>query len=246
MRSYPPGRHSGQSPQKPDSPVSRKQQGSPDLDVVVQQGVRAEDQRPEHGRQQGVPAGPYRFRTRHRSCDLRVGRPSRVGGGSRCVSPRLLYLIMIRVFGCCCWDAARRPRTCRSWCCVMRSRCYGVRSPGPKPDSADRAVLAALARLLPAVLRAHRIVAPGTLLAWHHRLIKRNWTYPNQSGRPWTSKEIPVWRHFLTVEVDTPRRVCAVMVLPVLDTVTSVSSSRAIRLRSWSAWRGRSRSRAGR
>ena len=106
------------------------------------------------------------------------------------MSPRLLYLIMIRVFGCCCWDAARRPRTCRSWCCVMRSRCYGVRSPGPKPDWADRAVLAALARLLPAVLRAHRIVAPGTLLAWHHRLIKRNWTYPNQSGRPRTSKEI--------------------------------------------------------
>jgi putative transposase len=34
----------------------------------------------------------------------------------------------------------------------------------PKPDWVDRTVLAALARLLPAVLRAHRLVTPGTLL----------------------------------------------------------------------------------
>ena len=60
----------------------------------------------------------------------------------------------------------------------------------PKPDWADRAVLAALARLLPAVPRAHRLVTPGTLLAWHRRLITRKRTYPNQSGRPRTSREI--------------------------------------------------------
>jgi hypothetical protein len=62
--------------------------------------------------------------------------------------------------------------------------------PRPKPEWADRAVLAALARLLPAVLRAHRFVAPGTLLAWHRRLIARKWTYSNQPGRPGTSQEI--------------------------------------------------------
>jgi hypothetical protein len=60
----------------------------------------------------------------------------------------------------------------------------------PKPDWADRAVLAALARLLPAVLRAHRLVTPGTLLAWHRRLIIRKWTYPGRPGRPQTSQEI--------------------------------------------------------
>jgi hypothetical protein len=32
----------------------------------------------------------------------------------------------------------------------------------PKPDWGDRAVLAALARLLPAELRAHRLVTPGS------------------------------------------------------------------------------------
>jgi putative transposase len=35
----------------------------------------------------------------------------------------------------------------------------------PRPDWADRAILAALARHLPAVLRARRLVTPGTLLA---------------------------------------------------------------------------------
>jgi hypothetical protein len=74
----------------------------------------------------------------------------------------------------------------------MRSRCCGVRVARPKPGWAGRAVLAALTRLLPAVLRAHRLVTPGTLtlLAWHRRLITCKWTYPNQSGRPGISQEI--------------------------------------------------------
>ena len=80
----------------------------------------------------------------------------------------------------------------------MRSRCYGVRSPGPKPDWAkpDRAVLAELAQLLPAVLRPHRLVTPGTLLAWHRRLMTRKWTYLSRPGRRRTSQEIrdPVLR----------------------------------------------------
>jgi putative transposase len=60
----------------------------------------------------------------------------------------------------------------------------------PRLDWADRAVLAALARLLPAGLRGHRLLTPGTLLAWHRRLIQRKWTYPGKPGRPPVSKEI--------------------------------------------------------
>jgi hypothetical protein len=55
--------------------------------------------------------------------------------------------------------------------------------PAPKPDWADRAVFAALARLLPRSLREHRIVSPRTLLAWRQRMVARKWTQPRLPGR---------------------------------------------------------------
>jgi hypothetical protein len=100
------------------------------------------------------------------------------------MSVRLLYLIVVRVFG---WLVLLSRSEAVKDAEIMVLRRQVVR---PKPSWADRVVLAALVRLLPPRSRAHRLVTPGTLLAWHQRLIRDRWTYPSRSGRPRMSKEI--------------------------------------------------------
>ena len=55
----------------------------------------------------------------------------------------------------------------------------------PRLSWADRAVIAALTRLLPTPRRLGLLVTPATLLRWHRQLVARRWaTEPVRPGRP--------------------------------------------------------------
>src|SRR6266702_7138817 len=103
----------------------------------------------------------------------------------------LLYLILTRLCG---WLTllGRSHAFKNAELLVLRHEAAVLRRTNPRPrlDWADRAVLATLIRLLPARLRRHRLVTPGTVLRWHRRLIGRKLTYPHRTGRPPVSAEI--------------------------------------------------------
>jgi putative transposase len=101
------------------------------------------------------------------------------------VSLRLLYLIFEQVLRLVLL-LGRTSSTKNVELLVLRHEVAVLRRTNPRPrlEWADRAVFAALIRRLPTTLRGQRLVTPGTILRWHRRLVRKQWTYPNRPGRP--------------------------------------------------------------
>jgi putative transposase len=110
------------------------------------------------------------------------------------VSLRLAYLAVLGVFG---WLAllARSDRAKDAEILLLRHQVAVLQRQvkSPKLSWADRAVLSALARLLPrGRLRQLRlIVSTRTVLRWHADLVRKRWAYSRRvPGRPRTAQAI--------------------------------------------------------
>ena len=104
---------------------------------------------------------------------------------------RLLYLILRTVVG---WLGllTRTGASKDAEILVLRHQLAVMRRQvaRPSPSWADRAMQAALSRLVPRSRWPRLFVTPDTVLRWHRDLIRRRWTIPRRGGRPPTRPTI--------------------------------------------------------
>jgi len=97
------------------------------------------------------------------------------------VAVRLLYLIFRQLVA---WLGllARSSRSKNVEILVLRHEVAVLRRQVSRPrlSWADRAVFAALTRMLSPACRLPRIVTPSTILRWHRDLVKQRWTQPRR------------------------------------------------------------------
>ncbi|MGX4695480.1 integrase core domain-containing protein [Streptomyces sp. JNUCC 63] len=106
---------------------------------------------------------------------------------------RVLYLVFLRLLGLLLLLSRSEEAKNVELLALRHEVAVLRRQLGARPRLAwpDRAVLAALARHLPGRLRRHRLVTPGTLLAWHRRLLRWKWKQkPARVGRPPIPEEL--------------------------------------------------------
>ena len=107
---------------------------------------------------------------------------------------RFAYLAVLRMFG---WLTLLARSDCAkdAEILILRHQVAVVQRQvkAPRLSWADRAVLAALARMLPGsqLRRLRLIVSPRTLLRWHADLVRRHWACPHRGpGRPRTAVSV--------------------------------------------------------
>ena len=115
------------------------------------------------------------------------------------MATKLIYQMLLKLLS---WIVLRARSDTTKEILVLRHQLAVLqrRTPRPRISWNDRAMIAALARLLPARRRRGFLVTPATILRWHRQLVGRHWTAPPvRPGRP----AIPAGVRALTVRLAT-------------------------------------------